>query len=189
MEEVREVSLVKCIFETSNVKYVSVRSWAWSKRESRNERETRGLLSFFFLPPLPLFLSFFSFDPIIRPGWIVINVTTPGTTAKLLTGWWWLVIGSVEKKKWWKRARRRSEISRRVFSIGRYLYLRSPQPGHPMRVLQKARSKRQREEVDRLWTYTYTSPPEYISPPRGVFIAVIRQPPGYSWLSGGMAGS
>lgn len=29
-----------------------------------------------------------------------------------------------------------------------------------MRALQKARSKRQREEVDRLWTYTY-SPPEY----------------------------
>lgn len=29
-----------------------------------------------------------------------------------------------------------------------------------MRALQKARSKRQREEVNRLWTYTY-SPPEY----------------------------
>lgn len=166
--------------------YLSVR-----EREVKGKAETREKREdcfpfFFFLPSLPFFLSFRSIQLF---DWIVINVTTPGTTAKLLTGWWWPVIGSVEKKKWWKRARRRSEISRRVFSIGRYLYLRSPQPGHPMRVLQKARSKRQREEVDRLWTYTYISPPEYTSPPRGVFIAVIRQPPGYSWLSGGMAGS
>lgn len=54
-----------------------------------------------------------------------------------------------------------------------------------MRVLQKARSKRQREEVDRLWTILTYSPPRYISSIR-VFIAVVFDNHAWiSWLSGG----
>lgn len=142
-----------------NIKYVSVRLRAWSRVKGKAERERngRGLLSFFSpLPSLSFFLSFFLFvRSNYSSGWIVINVITPSTTTeKLRAG----------DRIGWKRNNGRGgrgEISRSVFrSAG---YLRAPL-GHPMRVLQKARSKRQREEVDRSLDDTYLLPaPRYIS--------------------------
>lgn len=70
-----------------NIKYdVSVRLRARSRVKGKAERERNERITFlsfflsFFFSPLPSFLSFRSN---YSTGWIVINVITPRTTAKL----------------------------------------------------------------------------------------------------------
>lgn len=68
-----------------NIKYdVSVRLRARSRVKGKAERERNEritfFLPFFFFSPLPSFLSFRSN---YSTGWIVINVITPRTRAKL----------------------------------------------------------------------------------------------------------
>lgn len=102
-----------------------VRERTSSKRESRTERNERRPFLFFFVRSNYL------------AGWIVINVITSGTT-KLCSRW-----SSRTGERERKEGRFDVVKSRRVFWSVVHGTL-----GHPMRVLQKARSKRQWEEVD-----------------------------------------
>ena len=110
-----------------NIKYdVSVRLRARSRVKGKAERERNERITFlsfflsFFFSPLPSFLSFRSN---YSTGWIVINVITPRTRAKLravMTAGNGDRIGWRKKKKKKKRndgreARRRSEISLAAF--------------------------------------------------------------------------
>ena len=100
-----------------NIKYdVSVRLRARSRVKGKAERERNEritfFLPFFFFSPLPSFLSFRSN---YSTGWIVINVITPRTTAKLRAV---MTAGNGDRIGWRKKkkeARRRSEISLAAF--------------------------------------------------------------------------
>lgn len=117
-----------------NIKYdVSVRLRARSRVKGKAERERNEritfFLPFFFFSPLPSFLSFRSN---YSTGWIVINVITPRTTAKLravMTAGNGDRIGWREKKKKKetmeeKRGDAVKSLSPRFFDRPAYLYLR-----------------------------------------------------------------